>query len=193
MTQNNKENKPILESVLAAMSAAWGDHHHARDQTWKSLQMVAVLAAGLITVDVQFHNWIATLFAGILVLASSYFGVRITLNHRKLEIRKFIHIMNCEEFLGLHRDDLIPLEPKTLKDFGLSSSEYATRASRQNEYEVIRASAVTIPGDISFWDAFRLWKHNTSMFILRMHISVILFTVILIVVRVAEKLGLSLG
>ena len=39
------------------------------------------------------------------------FGLWVTKNHRVLERREFIHIMNCEEWLGLHQDRLIP--PRT--------------------------------------------------------------------------------
>ncbi|MBW2737280.1 MAG: hypothetical protein JRE64_00235, partial [Deltaproteobacteria bacterium] len=46
-------NDPDKESVIAAMDQAWRDHHHARDQTWKALQIEAVLGAGLVTVDAQ--------------------------------------------------------------------------------------------------------------------------------------------
>jgi len=90
------------------MELAWRDHHHARDQTWKAVQIVAVLGAGLVTVDAQFGNPVATDAAAILVVLVAFFGILISLHHRKLECRKFVHLMNCEEHLGLRRKDLIP-------------------------------------------------------------------------------------
>ena len=109
MVERNGQ-KPSDESLMKAMELAWRDHHHARDQTWKTVQIVAVLGAGLLSIDFAYENLIATRFAAILVILAAAFGVGITWNHRKLEIRKFIHIMNCEELLGLHRDDIIPLD-----------------------------------------------------------------------------------
>ena len=101
--------KPTIDSLRMAMEFAWHDHHYARDQTWRTVQMVAVLAAGLVTVDFAHQNILATSLAGILVIVAGAFSVGITWNHRTLEIRKFVHPMNCEELLGLHQGDIIPL------------------------------------------------------------------------------------
>ena len=38
------EQPPSPESIRTAMSLAWSDHHHMREQTWKALQMEFVLA-----------------------------------------------------------------------------------------------------------------------------------------------------
>ena len=97
----DKSTLPSEESLLKAMELAWRDHHHARDQTWKTVQMVAVLGAGLLTIDLQYRNLVATALAAALVVLAAAVGVGITWNHRKLERRKFIHLMNCEELLGL--------------------------------------------------------------------------------------------
>ncbi len=53
----NSNQKDLLkqESIRLAMDQAWRDHHHARDQTWKALQIVVVLGAGLVTVDFNFN------------------------------------------------------------------------------------------------------------------------------------------
>ena len=99
--------EPEQESIRMAMDQAWRDHHHARDQTWRAVQIEALLAAGIVGVDFQMENFGATLAAGILVIIAAMFGIMISLHHRKLEIRKFTHIMNCEEALGLHQPNLI--------------------------------------------------------------------------------------
>jgi hypothetical protein len=98
---------PEPESIRMAMDQAWRDHHHARNQTWRAVQIEAVLAAGLVGIDFQLGNAGATLAAGILVMIASLFGIMISLHHRRLERRKFMHILNCEEALGLHQDNLI--------------------------------------------------------------------------------------
>ncbi len=149
-------DKPEPESIRLAMDQAWRDHHHARDQTWKAVHMEVILAVGLVTVDAQFHNPVVTTVAALLVILASVFGVWISLHHRKLERRKFRHILNCEEALGLHRDDLIP-----------ASGEHG----------------VALPAEIRFRDAFRLSVRNTAVFILRMHLAIMLFAILLVVAR----------
>ncbi len=165
---------PDDESVQLAMSLAWKDHHHARDQTWRALGIVAVLGGGLVAVDISSSNLIATTGAGILVILGAIFGLWITKNHRDLERRKFIHIMNCEEMLGLHRDDLIPLEddhPEKDDD------------PKDQLDQMIRDGMVAVPGKFSFWRVFNFKKHNTSLFIMRLHFALILFSVIFVLAR----------
>ena len=99
--------EPEQESIRMAMDQAWRDHHHARDQTWRAVQIEALLAAGIVGVDFQLANVGATIAAGILVIIAAMSGIMISLHHRKLEIRKFTHIMNCEVALGLRQPDLI--------------------------------------------------------------------------------------
>ena len=142
------------DSIRLAMDLAWRDHHHMREQTWRALQIEAVLVAGLIGIDWQIQNIYATIAAGLLVLFAAPFGIQITLRHRQGEIRKFTHITNCEEALGLHRDDLLP------------------------------ADTTKIPSPVRFIDAFRPSVSNTSAFILRMHIAIILFSILYVLGRI---------
>jgi len=151
------------------MELAWQDHHHARDQTWKTVQIVAVLGAGLLTVDSEYENAVATTFAAVLVIVASVFGVGITWNHRKLEIRKFIHLMNCEELLGLHRDDIIPLfsNPQEMKE----------------KSERVQDGAVAVPHHFKPLDVLNLKKHSTALFILRIHLAIMAFAGLVLVMR----------
>lgn len=149
-------DRPDDDSVRLAMELAWRDHHHARDQTWRA---EAVLGAGLVTVETQFRNPVATLAAATLVILAALFGILISLHHRKLERRKFVHIMNCEEYLGLRRKDLIP------------------------SYEDDKDGGVRRPETFSFWAVLNPYKHSTAIFILRMHISIMLFAIIVLATR----------
>ena len=142
---------PESESIRLAMDQAWRDHHHARDQTWRALLVEVALAAGMVVLGVRIANPMPTVAAGVLLILSTAFGMWMTIHHRGIEIRKFMHIMNCEEALGLHKPDLI--------------------------------ADVKLPRPISFWDAARIWKTNTSLFILRMHIVIALFGVLYIVAK----------
>lgn len=145
---------PDDATVCLAMDLAWRDHHHARNQTWRAVQIEAVLGAGLVTADAQFEDPTTTSAAAILVILATLFGILISLHHRRLERRKFIHIMNCEEYLGLRRKDLIP--------------------SVDHDPD----GGVRRPEAFSLWAVFNPWRHSTAIFILRMHISIAVFAVI---------------
>lgn len=181
-----KAVKISSDALIAAMNAAWTDHHHARDQTWKILQMEAVLGAGLVSVDAQFKLPIATIIAAALVILSSFAGIMITLRHRDLERRKFIHIMNCEEELGLHRPDIFPLNQKAIKELGVDETDYNSRSSRSPIDSVIRSSEIGIPSKIKIRDILFFWKSNTSLFILRMHFAIAFFAIVLAIARILK-------
>jgi hypothetical protein len=146
--------QPDPESIRLAMEIAWRDHHHMREQTWRVLQIEAVLAAGLIGVDWQIQNIYATVAAGLLVIIAAIFGVLITLHHRKAERRKFTFINNCEEALLLHGPNLLPEE------------------------------SCQIPSELHFMDAFNFRVQNTAAFILRMNIAIMFFAVLYIIGRI---------
>ena len=132
--------------------------------------MVAVLGAGLVSVDVGYGSVAATSAAGVLVVLASMFGLWVTKNHRVLERRKFIHIMNCEEWLGLHQDKLIPLRTHHTGEEEQASSE-------------VRDGWVAVPESFSFWSVFDWRKHNTSLFIMRLHLAILLFAVLFVLAR----------
>ncbi len=152
--------KPDAESIRLAMDLAWRDHHHMREQTWRAVQIEAALAAGLVGIDWQIQNIYVTIAAGVLVMVASIFGVLITLHHREGERRKFTHIVNCEEALGLHRKELLP--PGT----------------------------TNLPGPIRFLDAFNPRVQNTSAFILRMHVAIMFFAILYVVGRIMMQKAL---
>jgi hypothetical protein len=174
---------PDPENLRAAMEAAWRDHHHARDQTWKLLAMVALLAAGLVVLDGRFANFWLTLCAGVLVAIAAACAAGVTLNHRKLERRKFIHIANCEELLGLHRDDVIPLSKTGREEYGVSSEGYEKRTSRAVRTDLLNDSEVQLPPRLSLGKAFSPRVNNTGVFILRMHLAIIVFAALLVFAR----------
>jgi disulfide bond formation protein DsbB len=89
------------DSVRLALDIAWREHQHVRDQTWKSVQMVALVAVGLVTVDIRLANPVATIIAGLLLVLFGYLGTKITLHHRAYQIQKFTEIQNCERELHL--------------------------------------------------------------------------------------------
>jgi len=136
-----------LESIRLAMDEAWRDHQHTREQTWKALQIEFALAAGTIGSTWSLDSLVAQILGALFVLLVTLCGIQITLRHRnRVEVTKFRHIMNCEEALGLHSENLI--------------------------------SGVKMPGPISIGLAFNPFRGNTSLFILRMHLAILVFTLL---------------
>lgn len=174
---------PTNESIIKAMELAWKDHHHARDQTWKTIQMVFFLCAGLLTVDIKYDNVTATVFIGILVLIASTSGILITWHHRKLEKRKFIHIMNCEEKLGLHSDDLLPLHKDQILVATMDKEKIQEPEYDDYLKSLIKDSAVKVPEKFKVIEVINPFKNNTALFILRLHLSIAAFTIVLILLR----------
>jgi hypothetical protein len=158
---------PSDSSVQQAMEQAWKDHHHARDQSWKAIQIVFGLAVGLITIDFTHHSLFATSWAALLVIVAALFGASITWNHRILERKKFIHLMNFQGWLGLLDDKLIPVLP-------------ARDARAPVE---VRDGAVKVPERFKLRDIFNPFEHSTALFILRMHIVIMFFSVLLVFAR----------
>jgi hypothetical protein len=127
------------------------------------------LGAGLLTVDLEYKSLLATELSALLVVLASAVGVGITWNHRRLERKKLIHLMNCEELLGLHRDDIIPLA--------------RSDGSMKDKNEFVKDGAVSVPSKYRFIDTFNPLKHNTSLFILRMHMAIMAFALLIVFLR----------
>jgi hypothetical protein len=136
--------RPSEDALLTVLRMEWQDHIQTRSQTWKTLQIEAILAVGLVGISGQLENPWATAIFAIAVVVAAVMGCLVTLRHRNdTERRKFTHILNIEEELGMHTPDLLP--------------------------------NVAVPNRMTFTDAFRPWKSNTSLFILRMHIAILVF------------------
>jgi hypothetical protein len=183
MKKDNK-NKPSKTSVRLALDNAWTDSHHARDQGWKALLIVVIIWVGFLTIDIHYHNVFVTLGAALLTIVAGYSGANTTLNFRKLERRKFIHILNCEQYLGLLRDDLIPLRPNQ-KLSGIEESEFRKKGKADPDWETLmNDSSVKIPAQFKFYDVINPRRHNATLFMVRIHYLVILFTLLLLALRI---------
>jgi hypothetical protein len=180
-----KKNRPSKTSVRSAMENAWRDYHHARDQGWRTLLIVLVIGVAFLTIDIHYHNVVVTLCAAVLTIIAGYFGANVTLNLRKCERKKFIHILNCEQFLGLLRDDLIPLKWNN-KLAGMDESEMQKKKGKpDSEVEMlINCSSEKIPAQFKFSDIVHPLRHNPSLFMVRMHYMIIIFTVLILAFRI---------
>jgi len=90
------------DSLRCALDKAWWDIHHSRDQTWRALQIVVAMAAGMIAIDWQLERQAATIAASVLVVIAAVFGVAVAYRHRKaVEERQWQVILKCERDLGI--------------------------------------------------------------------------------------------
>lgn len=90
-------NKEVL---LKFLEIEWQDHFQTRTQTWKTLELEALLVIGLIGINWQLRNQVATTVVAALLMIAAFFGARITLHHRKVEERKIANVIKIEQKLG---------------------------------------------------------------------------------------------
>lgn len=105
--------KPSEETLRKMLEIQWQDHFQTRAQTWKALEMTALLAVALVGFDWRVDNRIATVGGAILLFLIAQSGVFITLRHRVVEITKFRKISELEKELGMTDKDLKLPQPLT--------------------------------------------------------------------------------
>ena len=99
MTSNSE--KPTEETLLKALEIQWQDHFQTRSQTWKALEITAILAVALVGLDWRLDNPIATIGTAFLLMLVAQFGIQITLRHRNVMVTKFRIITSLDEQLGI--------------------------------------------------------------------------------------------
>jgi hypothetical protein len=98
---------PSADTLRQQLDIQWRDHIQTREQTWKALQMVAVLFVGYVGSGLKVDKpWIIRAGGAVCILAAS-FGIAVTMHHRKVQSIKFKYIYRLEENLGLHCENLL--------------------------------------------------------------------------------------
>ncbi len=110
LDSQTSSKKPTEEVLLKVLEIQWQDHFHTRSQTWKALEMTAILAVALVGIDWRIDKPIVTIVSAALLLLVAQFGIQIALRHRKVEQTKFRIIVSIEEQLGIADPDLKPPE-----------------------------------------------------------------------------------
>ncbi len=104
-TENETDRDP--ETLRRALDIEWRDHFQTRRQTWKLLEIAALLLLAFVVADRHLQSTAALIGLGLLVAAVSVAGIVATVHHRRAQIRKFTHIDRLEEALGLHKTGLL--------------------------------------------------------------------------------------
>jgi hypothetical protein len=99
MTMETK--KPSEAALLKLFEIQWQDHFQTRSQTWKALEIAAIIAVALVGLDWQIDNPLVTSVVSFLLAAVALFGMQITIRHRNaVEIMKFNIINSVGKELG---------------------------------------------------------------------------------------------
>lgn len=114
MTTPDQENKEVW---LKMLEIQWQDHFQTRIQTWKSLEISAILTIALIGSVWQLDNPVITIVGGALLGIIAISGCQITFWHRKAEQTKFRKISELEKLLGLEDPKLQP--PRSINLFSV--------------------------------------------------------------------------
>lgn len=95
------------EAKLKILEIQWQDHFQTRAQTWKALEVAAILAVALVGLDWNINNPKITIVTSCLLLIVSLFGSQITIRHRNsVMIKKFQIIRYIEKELGMIDDKI---------------------------------------------------------------------------------------
>jgi hypothetical protein len=93
--------KPKEEALLKQLEIQWNDHFQTRVQTWKALEITALIAVALVGIDWKINNQLVTIVVALLLAIVALFGMQITIRHRnRVEVTKFKIITSLEKKLG---------------------------------------------------------------------------------------------
>jgi hypothetical protein len=77
-------------TLLKLLELEWNDHIQTRAQTWRTIEIEALLAVGLVGADIQFKSVAVTTVIGAVLLVATIVGMGITMHHRNtVEVQKF--------------------------------------------------------------------------------------------------------
>ena len=103
------EDEKSTKILLKNLEIQWNDHIQTRNQTWKALQISAVVALALIGLDWKVNHWALNIGTAILLFFVSFFGMQITIRHRNnVEVKKFQIINELERKLNLSAEHVLP-------------------------------------------------------------------------------------
>jgi hypothetical protein len=95
-------SKSTNAALIKLFEIQWQDHFQTRQQTWKALEISALIAVALVGMDWNINNPYVTVGVAILLGTVSLFAIQITIRHRNnVKVKKFEIISQTEKRLGL--------------------------------------------------------------------------------------------
>lgn len=104
-------NKTSEETLRKMLELQWQDHFQTRMQTWKALEITALLAVAVVGIDWKVAQPLVTTVASFLLFLVAQAAISIAIRHRKVEVTKFRLITNCEKELGIGDERLVLPKP----------------------------------------------------------------------------------
>lgn len=133
------------DALLKLFETEWQDHFQTRGQTWKALEIAALLTVAIVGVQWQAQLALVKIASSVLLIGVSLFGMQITFRHRNfVEKTKFTIISEIEKHINFKATDL------------------------------------GIPKSITLLDIIKVWKSNTSLFLLRMQGIILILGIIML-------------
>ena len=88
------------DHLLKIFETEWQDHFQTRMQTWKALEIAALLTVAIVGIQWKSTYPLVGIVSSILLAFVSLFGMQITLRHRNsVEVTKFTTITEIEKHL----------------------------------------------------------------------------------------------
>jgi len=110
----SKMNRPEL---LKLLETEWEDHFQTRRQTWKALEVAALITVAVVGVQWKSTDPSICFISSVLLIFVSLFGMQITLRHRNsVEVAKFTIITEIEKHLNFQATDLNIPKPIEILD-----------------------------------------------------------------------------
>lgn len=110
---------PSEETLRQQLDIQWRDHWATSGQSWKTLQMVALLFVGYIGSGLKVSDPLLIRIGGVICMLAACFGIAITIHCRQMQITRFTFIYKLEKMLKLHDEKLLggikPPQPFSIK------------------------------------------------------------------------------
>jgi hypothetical protein len=143
------KDKPSEGALTTALECTWQNHFQTREQSWKTLQINALLVIGFVGADIKIDNLWVTICLGFMVIIVALSGLSIAIHHRIGQRGRYKQIMNLEKQLGLLNENII--------------------------------SDVKLPKKFKVWHIFNPLESNTPLFMMRIHVIIIIFSIVYLI------------
>jgi hypothetical protein len=97
----NKDTILNKDAILKDLNIQWTDHHHMRDQTWKTLTNSLLLFLGVVGLELKGVADTVMVPAYILLTVASLSGLAVSCHHRLRQKEKFKYIRKYQDILEL--------------------------------------------------------------------------------------------
>ncbi|MFC2103293.1 hypothetical protein ACFLSS_02575 [Bacteroidota bacterium] len=99
---NIEKESNLQDAIIKDLEIQWKDHHHMRDQTWKTLTISVLFFLGIIGLEIRNVGNFVMIPSYTILIFIAFIGWAIAAHHRVRQGQKFSLIKMYEEKLGLY-------------------------------------------------------------------------------------------